>query len=133
MVAIREFYRKLADDEGTVQFYANHPSKQLLLLKNRTVSRFRVHFLTRFNLYCEYQPVGTNLWIRIQTVFQIISRSEFWIRIRTVFQNIFHYRLGSGFEPLSTLLPHFGYGSGFEPFSIFSFHCVLGSGFEPLS
>jgi hypothetical protein len=27
MVAIREFYRKLADDEGTVQFYANHPSK----------------------------------------------------------------------------------------------------------
>ncbi len=27
MVAIREFYRKLADDEGTAQFYANHPSK----------------------------------------------------------------------------------------------------------
>ena len=27
MVAIREFYRKLADDEGTVQFYATHPSK----------------------------------------------------------------------------------------------------------
>ncbi len=27
MVAIREFYRKLADDEGKVQFYANHPGK----------------------------------------------------------------------------------------------------------
>jgi hypothetical protein len=27
MEAIRGFYRKLADDEGTVQFYANHPSK----------------------------------------------------------------------------------------------------------
>jgi hypothetical protein len=27
MEAIRGFYRKLADDEGKVQFHANHPSK----------------------------------------------------------------------------------------------------------
>jgi hypothetical protein len=27
MEAIRGFYRKLADDEGEAQFYANHPSK----------------------------------------------------------------------------------------------------------
>ncbi len=78
------------------------------------MSRFRVHFLTRFNFEI---PIGTNLWIRI----------------RTVFQFAFHYRLGSGFEPLSILLPHFGYGSGFKPFTHFPFHCVLGSGFEPLS
>jgi hypothetical protein len=30
MEALRGFYRKLADDEGMVQFHANHPSKLLL-------------------------------------------------------------------------------------------------------
>jgi hypothetical protein len=40
MEAIRGFYRKLADDEGKVQFHANHPSKYCFLLLNRTVSRF---------------------------------------------------------------------------------------------
>jgi hypothetical protein len=39
MVAIREFYRKLADDEGTAQFYANHPSKyNFFALKSYRVS-----------------------------------------------------------------------------------------------
>jgi hypothetical protein len=40
MVAIREFYRKLADDEGTVQFYANHPSKY----NSFSVKSYRVSF-----------------------------------------------------------------------------------------
>jgi hypothetical protein len=44
MVAIREFYMKLADDEGKVQFYANHPGKcDFFTLKLYRVS-FRVHF-----------------------------------------------------------------------------------------
>jgi hypothetical protein len=39
MVAIREFYRKLADDEGKVQFYANHPGKcNFFALKSYRVS-----------------------------------------------------------------------------------------------
>ena len=39
MVAIREFYRKLADDEGKVQFHANHPSKySFFALKSCRVS-----------------------------------------------------------------------------------------------
>jgi hypothetical protein len=41
MVAIREFYRKLADDEGTVQFYANHPSKYNYF----SLKPYRVSFL----------------------------------------------------------------------------------------
>ncbi len=41
MVAIREFYRKLADDEGTVQFYANHPSK----CNSFSIRPYRVSFL----------------------------------------------------------------------------------------
>ncbi len=44
MEAICGFYRKLADDEGKVQFHANHPSKSCFLFLNRTVSRLRVHF-----------------------------------------------------------------------------------------
>jgi hypothetical protein len=32
MEAIRGFYRKLADDEGMVQFRANHPSKFIFCL-----------------------------------------------------------------------------------------------------
>jgi hypothetical protein len=31
MEALRGFYRKLADDEGMVQFRANHPSKLLFV------------------------------------------------------------------------------------------------------
>ena len=39
MVAIREFYWKLADDEGKVQFYANHPGKcDFFALKSFRVS-----------------------------------------------------------------------------------------------
>ncbi len=41
MVAIREFYRKLADDEGTVQFYANHPGKY----NSFSIKPYRVSFL----------------------------------------------------------------------------------------
>ena len=41
MVAIREFYRKLADDEGTVQFYANHPSEYNYF----SIKPYRVLFL----------------------------------------------------------------------------------------
>jgi hypothetical protein len=40
MEAIRGFYRKLADDEGKVQFRANHPSEYCLLHLNCTVSHF---------------------------------------------------------------------------------------------
>ncbi len=39
MEAIRGFYRKLADDEGKVQFHANHPSKySFFALKSCRVS-----------------------------------------------------------------------------------------------
>ena len=39
MVAIREFYMKLADDEGKVQFYANHPGTcDFFTLKSYRVS-----------------------------------------------------------------------------------------------
>ena len=41
MEAIRGFYRKLADDEGTVQFYANHPSKY----NSFSIKPYRVSFL----------------------------------------------------------------------------------------
>ena len=44
MVAIREFYRKLADDEGKVQFHANHPSKCCVLF----FKQYRVSFLSPF-------------------------------------------------------------------------------------
>ena len=44
MVAIREFYKKLADDEGTVQFYANHPSKYNYF----SIKPYRVSFLESF-------------------------------------------------------------------------------------
>ena len=41
MLAIRKFYRKLADDEGTVQFYANHPSEYNYF----SIKPYRVSFL----------------------------------------------------------------------------------------
>ncbi len=90
MVAIREFYRKLADDEGTVQFYANHPSKYnsfSIKIVPCLVLESILNTVQFQRLYYERQPVGTNLWIRIRTVFQII----------------FHLVFGSGFEPYSKL------------------------------
>jgi hypothetical protein len=39
--AIRGFYRKLADDEGEAQFYANHPSKY----NSFSLKSYRVSFL----------------------------------------------------------------------------------------
>jgi hypothetical protein len=41
MEAIRGFYRKLADDEGEAQFYANHPSK----CNSFSLKSYRVSFL----------------------------------------------------------------------------------------
>jgi hypothetical protein len=41
MEAIRGFYRKLADDEGEAQFYANHPSKY----NSFSIKSYRVSFL----------------------------------------------------------------------------------------
>ncbi len=44
MEALCGFYRKLADDEGMVQFRANHPSKCLFCFKPYRVSVYRVLF-----------------------------------------------------------------------------------------
>jgi hypothetical protein len=98
MVAIREFYKKLADDEGTVQFYANHPSKYNSFL----IKPYRVSFLESIfkhgsilKLVFRRQPIGNILLIDFV-----------WIRILTIFQIILHCKLGSGFEPLSRLFFH---------------------------
>jgi hypothetical protein len=87
MEAIRGFYRKLADDEGKVQFHANHPSKYFFLLLNRTVSRFRVHFDFFYT-------------VQFKIRFSASLSVSFFLIVR------FHSSLrlyGSGFEPFSIL------------------------------
>jgi hypothetical protein len=90
MEAIRGFYRKLVDDEGKVQFHANHPSKYsffcfkivpCLVLES-------IFHLTRFDFKACFkrQPIGT---------FLLIDRFHFSLRF-----------YGSGFEPFSILFFH---------------------------
>ena len=94
MVAIREFYIKLAGDEGTVQFYANHPSKY----NSFFIKPYRVSFLESIFKHGSI----LKLFFRRQLIGNILLIDFVWIRILTVFQIILHYKLGSGFEPLST-------------------------------
>ncbi len=125
------------------------------------MSHFRVHFKhgSILKIVSWTLSVGTSIWIRVRTVFQIYFSLCVWIRIRTVFRIIFHSVFGSGFEPYSELfftlvwirirtviqitllhLHDFPFisllwlGSGFEPLSkLFVFTMRYGSGFEPLS
>ena len=118
--AIRGFYRKLADDEGKVQFHANHPSKCCFLFLNRTVSRFRVHFsfntvqfkiylsaslsvpfvIDRFVFHCEFMDPDLNcfpIFSFFKSLFFNISGSR---NVLTTFTNFFcdFSGPGSGFS-----------------------------------